>query len=143
MQTNHLALYPWCEMTEMRSDPATYARWSALEHHAYWNARFDVATSVLGTFLCVGVFDRLNESIELLARRSAQVGIALASPANLPAVNGTARHDGDDGWLDRGTPLGERIVAALADDFKLYAYATALLDAALAEPAEARRAPAR
>jgi len=126
MQTNHLALGPWCHAHGR--DLASYPLWSAEDHHAYWDARLDVAKSTLRSFLSVGVVEKLPESLELLRARAASVGIALLSSAAVPWVNASEPGDGDDGWLDPGTPIGEAIEKALVDDLKLYAYAARLFD---------------
>jgi hypothetical protein len=130
-QTNHLALYPWCETTSGRCDAASYARWSAEDHHAYWDARLDLAKDALASFACVGVFDRLPETLRLLRARSAQLGIQLLPAEDVPSINESVRTPGDTRWLDRGTPLGELVAQSLADDMQLYEHAQAMLDRSL------------
>jgi hypothetical protein len=132
MQTNHLALYPWCETTGGRCDPEAYGLWPAEDYRAYWDERLTVAKRVLSTFLCVGVFDRTAESMHLLVERSRAYGIQLLPAAELPVLNTTERSTDDESWLDPSTPLGELIARSLSDDFKLYEHASAMLAEALA-----------
>jgi hypothetical protein len=142
IQTNHLALFPWCEMTKGRCDPESYARWTSADLDAYWSARLEVAKLVLSTFAVVGIFDRLRESVDLIHRRGAGFGITLASPDELPFVNETPRSEGDVAWLDHATPLGRAIRESLSDDMRLYEHAVGLFRSAMGETSQTRSARA-
>ncbi len=141
-QTNHLALYPWCQLIGGRCDPTEYARWSADEHHGYWNARLSIAQTQLQSFLCVGVFDRLYDSLRVLHARSEALGIHLLAPEGVPNINGTRRSPGDLAWLAPGTPLGNAVATSLETDRELYRFAGTLLDRSLASLGSTRRASA-
>ena len=129
IQTNHLALYTWCRETGATCRPDEYALWSGREHHEYWDGRLDVAKGVLRSFFCVGIFEQLHGSLELLRRRADGIGIRLLPPADVPAINGTRREAGDRRWMDPDTTLGAMIADATAVDRELYTYALALYDA--------------
>jgi hypothetical protein len=125
-QTNHLALHTWCAMSDNRFDPERYALWSNHDTLLYWSARLEVAKSVLRTFLMVGIFEHLNESLGLLRERAARVGIDPLPQSHLPRLNETKAGGEDESWMDPGDPLYERIVASLETDIALYEYACAL-----------------
>ena len=130
-QTNHLALYPWCDATAGRCDPSRYETWSKADRSAYERERLDVAKAVLRSFLVVGTVERLHDTLEVLRVRSAQHGLQLLEVEALPWTNVTKIPIGDVSWLEHD-PLGKRVVESLAVDTELYAYAERLLDEALA-----------
>jgi hypothetical protein len=135
-QTNHLALATWCETTSGRCEAAAYGTWSSDDQRRYQSERLDVAKSVLRSFLCVGVVERLQESLVVLRRRSAALGIDLLSPGVIGHVNATRRPD-DLSWIGPGSTLGARLRASIAVDIKLYAFAREMLETAISAPAGA------
>ncbi len=128
IQTNHLALYTWCREAGTTSRADAYASWSADEQQAYIDGRLEVAKSVLRSMLCVGIFERLHESLELVRRHAERIGIRLLPAADVPAINGTERDADDRAWMDSATPLGAKIAASTAVDRELYAYALGLYE---------------
>jgi hypothetical protein len=127
-QTNHLALYTWCDAGSRRCDPGAYASWPAADRKAYRNERLDVGKDVLRSFACVGTVERLTETIELLRERSRTFGIDLLPAADMEHVN-TTSHDGDDlAWMDASHPLGRLLRESVAVDVELYRFANELLD---------------
>jgi hypothetical protein len=126
-QTNHFALYTWCQRN-LDCDPARYALWSSDQHHAYWRERLGIATEALCSFLCVGVMRDVTGSLRTLCRRAEKLGICLPRPEAVTFVNYTERHEGDEDYLYRG-PLAEEIRASMRDDFQLYAVAESIFRA--------------
>jgi hypothetical protein len=129
-QTNHLALATWCEATSGRCDAAAYGTWSDDDQRRYQSERLEVAKTVLRSFLCVGVVERLHESLVLLRRRSAALGIDLLSPGVIGHANSTRRPD-DLSWIGPGSTLGARLRKSIAIDLELYAFAREMLATAL------------
>jgi hypothetical protein len=127
-QTNHLALATWCDATGGRCAVTDYGTWSNADQHAYQSERLDIAKSVLRSFLCVGVVDRLHDSLELLRQRSAAVGIDLLPASDVGHVN-TTEQSGDLSWIGPNSTLGSRLRESIAIDLELYAFARDLLAA--------------
>jgi hypothetical protein len=127
IQTNHLALYPWCDATGGRCDPQRYGLWSATDQAAYARERLDVAKDVLRSFVAVGTVERLPETLDVLRRRSARYGLNLLPVEDLPRENVTRTPIDDLSWIDR-VPSAECLAEALAVDEELYAFGDALLD---------------
>lgn len=127
-QTNHLALATWCAATIRPCEPETYGRWSSADHQAYWNERLDVAKDVLGSFLCVGTVERLNETIAQLCARSHAAGIELLPAGHMVHVNATRDHNDDLTWMEPNDPLGRRLRESRAADAELYRFANEMLD---------------
>ena len=138
-QTNHLALHTWCAMFDGRFEPADYPLWSNHDTHLYWTARLEIAKSVLRSFVCVGIFERLTESLRTLRERSAPLGIGLLSESKLPLLNETRHRVADEPWMDPEGPLYQQIADSLAVDVALYHYACDLFAAQSGDvaPAEA------
>ena len=128
-QTNHLALYPWCDATAGRCRPEARASWSPADCAAYELDRLAIAKDTLRSFLAVGTVERITESLELVRRRSAAFGL------RLPAVDKLGRHNvtvvpvGDRSWIDND-PIGVRLRESLAVDNELYVFAQQQLDEA-------------
>jgi hypothetical protein len=135
-QTNHLALATWCDATSGRCDAAAYGTWSSADQRRYQSERLDVAKSVLRSFLCVGVVERFHESLVLLRRRSAALGIDLLPPGMIGHLS-TARGPDDLNWVAPGSTLGARLRKSIAVDLELYAFARELLENAISAPASA------
>jgi hypothetical protein len=127
-QTNHLALATWCDATGGRCAVTGYGSWSSADQHAYQSERLEIAKTALRSFLCVGVVDRLHDSIELLRQRSADVGIDLLPASDVGHVNTTER-SGDLSWIGPNSTLGSRLRESIAVDLELYAFARDLLAA--------------
>ena len=121
-ETNHLALATWCEATSGRCEANAYGTWSDADQRAYRSERLEIAKSVLRSFFCVGVVERLHDSLELLRQRSAAVGIGLMPAGNIGHVN-TTRPLEDLSWIGPGTTLGCRLRESIAVDRELYAFA--------------------
>jgi hypothetical protein len=130
LQTNHLALYPWCDATRGRCDPDRFGSWSIADQVAYERERLDIAKEALQSFLAVGTVERLTETLELLRRRSAAVGLNLLPADCVPRDNVTRLPLDDISWLDQ-EPLGSRLLESTEVDAQLYAFADAQLDAAV------------
>lgn len=128
IQTNHLALYPWCDATGGRCDPQQYGHWSEADQAAYARERLDVAKDVLRSFITVGTVERLIPTLEVLRRRSAAYGLNLLPAGHITRDNVSRTAVDDLSWMDRA-PLAERLAEALAVDEELYAFGSALLDA--------------
>jgi hypothetical protein len=136
IQTNHLALYPWCDATGGRCDPQRYGLWSAADQAAYERERLDVAKDVLRSFVAVGTVERLGATLELLRARCAPFGLDLLPAADVRRENVSRTPVDDLSWIDRA-PLNERLAEALAVDEELYAFGDALLDESSASAAGA------
>jgi hypothetical protein len=129
-QTNHLALYPWCDRTGGRCDPSEFAAWSSADRSAYECERLEVAKSALRSFLVVGTVERLHETLVVLCERSAQHGLNLLPAEQVPRANVTVVPVDDVSWFEVD-PLGARAAASWSVDDQLYEYAQQLLDEAL------------
>jgi len=137
MQTNHLALFAWCDATGGGRDPSRFAFWPRADQLAYERERLDVATDLLTSFLAVGTVERLADTLALVRERSADYGFRLLPVERVPRINVTRTPAGDLSWIDTD-PIGQRIRESIAVDEKLYAVAEQLLDDAYAgelEPA--------
>lgn len=130
-QTNHLALYGWCDARGARCDPQRRAAWDAADEQAYRDERLDFAKAVLRDFLVVGTVERIVPALELLRRRAARAGFALLPVERLQRINVSHKTEGYPTWAYNG-PIAARLHEALRVDFELYKYAQALLDEALA-----------
>jgi hypothetical protein len=130
-QTNHIALYTWCDATRGRCVPELYAGWSAADKAAYRRERLDLAKSLLRSFLAVGIVERLPESLAVVRRSSMEVGINLLPAERITVANVTQIPPGDDvTWIDED-PLGQRLLESLEVDRELHAFAERLLDEAV------------
>jgi hypothetical protein len=136
VQTNHLALYPWCDATAGRCDPGRYGLWSAADQAAYERERLEIAKDVLRSFITVGTVERLPQTLEVLRRRSAAHGLNLLAVDQVPRENVTRTPIDDLSWVDRA-PLGGRLFESFAVDEELYAFGEALLDGACSSPLSA------
>jgi hypothetical protein len=128
-QTNHLALFTWCDATGGRCDPARYGRWPAADQALYERERLGVAKDVLRSFMVAGTVERLDETLELVRARSAAFGMNLPPISDVPFANVTAVPIDDIAWID-DDPLGERLRESFAIDAELHAFADRLLDEA-------------
>jgi hypothetical protein len=131
-QTNHLALYPWCDATGGRCDPVNYGSWAAADQRAYERERLEVAKGVLQSFMAVGTVERLSESLEVLRARSASVGLNLLPVDHVPRENVTRMPADDAAWdeTDASDELGQRLAGAVRVDAELHAFADGLLGVA-------------
>ncbi len=59
-QTNHIALYEWCDGTRGRVLPECYGSWPKGERAAYERERLALAKTLLQTFITVGTVERLG-----------------------------------------------------------------------------------
>jgi hypothetical protein len=131
-QTNHIALYEWCDATRGRVVPELYGSWPKGDRAAYERDRLSLAKSLLRKFITVGTAERLAESLHVMRTRSTEYGLNLLPPSRVTVTNVTEIPDGDDiSWIDRD-PLGARLLESLAVDYELYAYGQELLEKALA-----------
>jgi hypothetical protein len=80
MQTNHLALFPWCAASKGRLDPLAFGAWPVADHAACLRERLQVAKGVLNKFPAVGTVERLPVSLARIRDRSAALGVALLPP---------------------------------------------------------------
>lgn len=117
-QTNFLAEYAW---RERAADPADLA--------AYRRERLAVAVEILNGFAMVGTVERLPESLTLLRRRAVAWGFALLPADAVGRENVTQRARDDRSWIGEHDDVGRRLLASMADDRALYAYAVRALDA--------------
>jgi hypothetical protein len=132
-QTNHIALYEWCDATHGRVNPEQYGWWPKADRAAYERDRLALAKSLLRKFIAVGTAARLRESLHVLRTRSTGFGLNLLPAGRVTVTNVTEIPAGDDiAWIDRD-PLGARLLESLAVDYELYAYGQTLLEKALAE----------
>jgi len=132
-QTNHIALYTWCDATRGRCIPELYGSWSWDDQSAYVRERLDLAKSLLESFIAVGTVERLHFTLEVLRRRAAVFGLNLLPVDRLTIANVTAVPEEDDiSWIDTD-PLGARLLESISVDDELHAYAEQLLDEALGE----------
>jgi len=140
-QTNHIALYEWCDGTRGRVHPERYGAWPKGERAAYERERLALAKTLLQTFITVGTAERLAESLHVLRTRSAGFGVNLLPVDRVTIANVTEIPEDDDiSWIDHD-PLGARLLESVAVDYELYAFGRALLEKALVETnAEAVRA---
>jgi hypothetical protein len=127
-QTNHLALYTWCESTSGRCKAENYGNWAGADERAYREQRLDVAKAVLRSFLCVGLVEDLNSSLARLKRRCAVLGIELLPPEEAPHVNSTMRPPDHLAWIHSGDPVGVRMRDSIRVDLELYAFAREMLE---------------
>ncbi len=135
-QTNHLALYPWCDATFGRCDPDHVERWAPADRAAFERERLDLAKHVLRSFVTVGAVERLTDTLTVLRRRSALHGLDLLPVEDVPHDNVTRVPLDDISWIEH-EPLGRRLLESLADDWELYVYALELLDEAREQDAMA------
>ena len=129
-QANHLALYPWCDRTGGRCDPAAYGSWDPADQAAYERDRVALAKSILDSFLVAGTVERLPESLDLVRTRSAGLGIELPPVEELGRNNTTTVPMDDISWIQTDQ-IGRRLLDAVAADWEVYDYGSKLLDAAL------------
>jgi hypothetical protein len=135
MQTNHLALYPWCDSTAGRCVPAQYGAWSEADQTAYKRERLEVAKGVLRSFIAVGCVERLTETLDVLRRRSAVYGLHLLPASDVPRANVTRIPYDDVSWV-ASEPIGVRVLESVETDWELYAYAVQLLEEAVSNEDE-------
>jgi hypothetical protein len=130
IQTNFLALYPWCEGEGARfsCDPLSLQTWSQEALDAYLSARLRIAKDVLRSFVTVGTVERIIESLELVRFRSAQLGFELMPPHELTMENVTQVMNEDHSWVATDDVVGRRFLAFMKEDQALYAFAEHLLD---------------
>jgi hypothetical protein len=95
-----------------RCDSERYGLWSPTDQAAYER-------------------ERLDETLELVRRRSAVFGLNLPPVAHVPHANVTHVAVDDISWIDN-EPLGKRLLESFAIDQELYAFANQLLDEARA-----------
>ena len=126
-QTNHLAMYIWCDATNGRCLPDAREGWSATDRAAYERERLGIAKDVLQSFLAVGTVERIAESLEILRERCAAFGLHLLPVDRLEQVNVTNQPAGDVAWIE-SDPVGARLQESVAVDRELYAFAGELLD---------------
>jgi hypothetical protein len=132
-QTNYLASHVWRAATGRGPavQPDDYPTWDPPDWADYRQARLGVAKDVLRNFGVVGTVERMDESLAMLASRAAAWDVPLGPPTNLPHINTTSRAIDLD-WIHDDDPVGRRLLASLAEDRELYAFANELLDEALA-----------
>ncbi|MGA2393282.1 MAG: hypothetical protein ABSH03_08035 [Candidatus Lustribacter sp.] len=128
-QTNHLAMYVWCDATAGRCQPEARETWAASDRAAYERERLAIAKDVLRSFLVVGTVERITESLELVRRRSTAFGLQLPPVEKLGRHNVTAVPVGDRSWIEND-PIGVRLRESVAVDHELYLFAQQLLDEA-------------
>jgi len=131
VQTNHLALYPWCDATGGRLIAERFPYWAIGDQAAYERERLDVAKDVLRSFMAAGTVERLHETLEVVRRRSAAHWLHLLPAADVPVVNVTQVPMDDISWLDEGA-FAVRVAASLECDVELHRFGEQLLDEALA-----------
>lgn len=124
-QTNHLALYVWCDATAGRCRPECYGSWAPADVAAYLRERLDIAKDTLRSFLAFGTVERLSETLELVRRRSAAFGLQLPPVDRVPRVNVTLVPDDDISWID-AEPLCRSVLESVAVDRQLYEWAQTL-----------------
>ncbi len=124
-QTNHLALYDWCDRQGGRLDPERYSEWDPADQAAYERERLGTAKAVLRSFLAVCIVERLADTLEVLRRRSAAHGLHLSPVDAVPYDNVTRVPHDDTSWI-KHEPIGQRVLASLADDWELYKFTNML-----------------
>lgn len=117
-QTNFLAEQAW---RAGAADPG--------DAEAYRRERLAVAKDVLRGFAFVGTLERLHESLDALRRRSSAWGFALLPAERVGRENVTQVPRDDTTWIGDHDDVGRRLLASMADDRALYAFANGLLDA--------------
>jgi hypothetical protein len=130
-QTNHLALYPWCDTTGGRLRAEEYGSWDPADQAAYQRDRVALAKRILESFLVVGTLERLPLSLGLVRKRSSALGIQLPPVEELGHNNTTTVPLDDVSWIQT-EELGRRLLDAVTADWEVYEHGTKLLDAALA-----------
>jgi len=131
-QTNYLTSYVWRAASgrgPKLGAPAPH--WEAADWAAYRSARVELGKRVLSDFTAVGVVERMNDSLALLAKRAATWGLQLGSFDQVERENVTPEIRQNLRWIDRADSVGRRLLDALEDDRELYAFAGQLLDAGL------------
>lgn len=118
-QTNFLAEYTWRERAGDPSDAEAYRR-----------ERLALALEIVDGFAMVGTVERLPESLALLRRRAAAWGFTLLPPDEIGRENVTLTPRDGTAWIGEHDEVGARLLAAMADDRALHAYAQRALDAA-------------
>jgi hypothetical protein len=121
LQTNYLAEYAWRERAADPNDDAAYRR-----------ERRDVAKQILRSFVAVGTTERLHETLDVLRARSAAWGFALLPADVIGRENVTQTPRDDATWVGEHDAVGRALLAALAEDRALHAFAERLLDEARA-----------
>ncbi len=129
-QTNHLALYPWCDATGGRCRPEEYGSWDAADQAAYERERVALAKRALDSFLVTGTVERLPESLGLVRTRSAAFGLQFPPVEELGRNNTTPVPMDDVSWIQTDE-VGRRLLDAVAADWEVYEHGSKLLDAAL------------
>jgi hypothetical protein len=84
------------------------------------------ARRILDQCYFVGLVERLEDSVRLLAERLAEPGISLKIPAAMPELNRSAHRRGDLSWINESDPLGSRILSRLARDRAVYDHAAGI-----------------
>lgn len=131
-QSDFLASYTWRNTTGRGPRAGTKSpEWDPADWEAYRAARLDLAKDVLGRFAVVGTVERFAETLGLLVRRASAWGVTLGPLSDLERINVTEGPPPDTDWITDDDPVGRRLLASLADDYVLHAYAGQLLDAAL------------
>ena len=126
-QTNHLALYLWCDATGGRCRPEHREGWAPADRAAYDRERLEIAKNVLRSFLAAGTVERITESLEVVRRRAAAFGLNLLPVEKLQHFNVTGGPVGDLSWIETER-VGSRLRESVAVDRELYAFAEELLD---------------
>jgi len=95
-------------------------------HPLYQRKRLRMARSVLSGFLTVGISERMDESWRVLRNRAARVGIELPD-SRIPVenVSGDGREAMD--WIHADDEVGSKLLLSIAEDLKLYRWASARL----------------
>lgn len=129
-QTNYLASYEWRTRTGRGPRAgAAYPKWSDPDWKAYRAERLTLAKSILRIFVMVGVVERMPESLTVLAQRAAALGLHLGPLDEVGHINATGEMpDAGEEWIGEHDAVGRRLLANLAEDRELYAFAVALLD---------------
>ena len=112
-------------------DANAYPLWAPADWRDYRRERLGLAKDVLRSFAVVGTVERMDESVGLLVRRAAEWDVPLGNADDFPHVNKTTAPIDLD-WIGEHDPVGRRLLASLAEDRELYAFANALLDEELA-----------
>jgi hypothetical protein len=136
-QTNYLTSVAWRKATGRGPRPTlAFDVWDSESWAAFTRDRLALAKATLRAFFFVGTVERMDESLDVLHDRLSAGGLPLLPRSAIAAENVTKEKSGDTSWISDDDPVGRRFLASVEEDRELHAFASRLLDAALAQRVE-------
>lgn len=131
-QTNYLTSVAWRLATGIGPRPTlAFDTWEPAAWEAFRRDRLALAKRTLRAFFCVGVVERMDDSLRVLARRLARAGVPVLPVETVEKENVTDAPRDDASWIREDDPIGRRFLASIREDRELHAYALTLLAEAL------------